>query len=116
MMSLLIRWIVNALCLLAVTWLTAGRIGADSTLSLFIAALVLGFLNAVVKPILFWLTLPITIITLGIFLIVLNGLMLELTSMLVPGFHVVSFLWAMIGGIVLGILALLTNGIGKKEE
>lgn len=113
--SLLFRWLINTIALLVVTYLVPG-IHADSIVTLFIAALVLGLLNAVIKPILFWLTLPLTIVTLGIFLIVLNAIMLELTDVLVPGFTISTFFAAFIGALVLGILSLITNRIGKDEK
>lgn len=115
MASLLFRWIINTLALFVVTYLVPG-ISADSIVTLFLAALVLGLLNAVVKPILFWLTLPLTIVTLGIFLIVLNAIMLELTDVLVPGFTISTFLAAFLGAIILGLLSLITNKIGKDEK
>lgn len=115
MASLLFRWIINTLALFVVTYLVPG-ISADSIVTLFLAALVLGLLNAVVKPILFWLTLPLTIVTLGIFLIVLNAIMLELTDVLVRGFTVSTFLAAFLGAIILGLLSLITNKIGKDEK
>jgi Predicted membrane protein len=113
--SLLLRWIVNTLALFIVATVVPG-FKYDSIVTLFIAALVLGLLNAIVRPILFWLTLPLTIITLGIFLIVLNAIMLELTDVLVPGFSISSFVAAIIGAIILGLLSLITSRIGKEEK
>ena len=80
------------------------------------AALILGLLNAIVRPILFLLTLPLTIVTLGLFLIVLNAVMLELTAWLVPGFHIDSFGWAIVGAIVLTLVSLVTNRIGEAAS
>jgi putative membrane protein len=88
----------------------------QSWVSLAIAAAVLGLLNAIVRPILFVLTLPITVVTLGVFLLVLNAIMLELTAFLVPGFAIDGFLWAMIGALVLSIISLFTSRIGKNDE
>ena len=114
-MYLLIRWLLNTLALFVVVELVPG-FHYRTLVSLAIAALVLGLLNAIVRPILFVLTLPLTIVTLGLFLIVLNAIMLELTAWLVPGFRIDNFVAALIGAIVLGIISWVTNRIGRKEE
>lgn len=114
-MRILLSWILNALALWIVTLLVPA-IRYDSIVALVIAAAVLGIVNAVVRPILFWLTLPLTIVTLGLFLIVLNALMLELTALLVPGFEVDGFGWAIVAAILLGLISLVTNRIGEKPR
>ena len=86
-MYLLLRWFLNTLALFVIVQVVPG-FHADSWMTLAVAALILGLLNAIIKPILFVLTLPITILTLGLFLIVLNGIMLELTAWLVRGFRI----------------------------
>jgi len=73
-------------------------------------------LNAIVRPILFVLTLPLTVVTLGLFLLVLNAIMLELTAWVVPGFDISGFGWAMVGALVLSIISLVTSRIGRGEE
>ena len=88
----------------------------QSLVTLAIAALILGLLNAIVRPILFLLTLPLTIVTLGLFLIVLNAVMLELTAWLVSGFRIDSFGWACVGALVLGLISLVTSRIGRERE
>src|SRR6266508_1614832 len=100
-MYLLLRWLLNTVALFVVVQIVPG-FHADSWVTLAIAALILGLLNALIKPILFVLTLPLTIVTLGLFLIVLNAIVLELTAWLVPSFRIDSFLWACVGAIVLG--------------
>jgi putative membrane protein len=115
-MHLLIRWLLNTLALFVVVELVPG-FHYGTIVSLAIAALVLGLLNAIVRPILFVLTLPLTIVTLGLFLIVLNAIMLELTAWLAgPGFRIDNFVAAIIGAIVLGIISWVTNRIGRKPE
>lgn len=114
-MSLIIRWILNTLALFLVVKIVPGFAYRD-WVTLAIAAAVLGLLNAIVRPILFVLTLPITVVTLGLFLLVLNAIMLELTAWLVPGFDIAGFLWAIVGAIVLSIVGVLTGWIGKGEE
>ena len=114
-MSLLIRWILNTLALFLVVTIVPGFTYRD-WISLAIAAAVLGLLNAIVRPILFVLTLPITVVTLGLFLLVLNAIMLELTAWLVPGFGIEGFGWAIVGALVLSIVSLVTGRIGRGEE
>jgi putative membrane protein len=73
--------------------------------ALLVAALVLGFVNAVVKPVLVLLTLPITVLTLGLFYLVVNGLAFAFAAWLVPGFDVSSFGWAMLGALLVGLVS-----------
>jgi len=114
-MGLIIRWIVNTLALFVVVNIVPGfHYGTIVTLA--IAAAVLGLLNAIVRPILFVLTLPLTVVTLGLFLVILNAIMLEMTAWVVPGFRIDTFGWAIVGAIVLGIISLVTSRIGKSRE
>jgi putative membrane protein len=114
-MGLIIRWLLNTLALFVVVHLVP-NFSYTSLLSLAIAAAVLGLLNALVRPLLFLLTLPITILTLGIFLIVLNAIMLELTDFFVPGFSIDGFGWAIVGALVLSLITLVTDRIGPSKE
>ena len=114
-MSLLIRWVLNTLALFLVVKIVPGFFSED-WVSLAIAAAVLGLLNAIIRPILFVLTLPLTVVTLGLFLLVLNAIMLELTAWVVPGFDISGFGWAMVGALVLSIISLVTSRIGRGEE
>jgi putative membrane protein len=113
-MSLLLRWLLNTLALFVVVHVVPG-FGYRSLVSLAIAAAVLGLLNAIVRPVLVLLTLPLTIVTLGLFLIVLNGIMLELTDWLVPGFVIDAFGWAVVGAIVLSLISLVVNRFDRKR-
>ena len=114
-MNLLLRWLLNTLALFLVVTIVPG-FHYRSFVTLAIAALVLGLLNAILKPILFILTLPLTIVTLGLFLLVLNGIMLELVAWLVPGFDIDRFIWAMAGAVVLTIVSFFTNRIGGQRR
>ena len=80
-----------------------------SLYALAVAGLVLGFVNAIVRPILVLLTLPITIVTLGLFYFVVNGLAFALAALVVPGFEVTSLLWAMLGALVVSIVSWFTG-------
>jgi putative membrane protein len=112
--SLLLRWLLNTLALFVVVTVVP-NFHYRGWISLAIAAAVLGLLNAIVRPILFVLTLPLTVITLGLFLLVLNAIMLELTAWLVPGFDINGFWWAIVGALVLTLVSLVTNRIGRKN-
>ncbi|NLY28226.1 MAG: phage holin family protein [Alcaligenaceae bacterium] len=108
-MELILIWILNAVALLVVAYILPG-ITVASFGSALIAALVLGLLNALVKPVLIVLTLPITVVTLGLFLLVLNALVFWFAGSILKGFQVNGFWWAVIGAIVYSIVSgLLSN-------
>lgn len=103
-MRLLLVWILNAVALLAVTWLLPS-IQVTGFGAALLAALALGFINTLVRPVLALLTLPITVLTLGIFYLVLNGLLFWLASTVIPGFHVAGFGPALVGALLYGLIA-----------
>ncbi|MBP6875617.1 MAG: phage holin family protein [Candidatus Eisenbacteria bacterium] len=78
-------------------------------LALGAAALVLAALNAIARPVLIFFTLPLTIVTLGLFVLILNGLLLWLTSLIVHPFHISNFWWALLGTVVLSIISAVLN-------
>ena len=103
-MRLLLLWIFNAVALLAVAWLLPSITLSGFGSALF-AALGLGLINTLVRPVLAILTLPITVLTLGIFYLVLNGLLFWLASALLPGFHVAGFGGALVGALLYAVIA-----------
>ena len=103
MVKILVHWIVSALFLYVLSFLFRGIV-IDSAMAAIIAAIVMGLINSTIKPVLQIISLPITFITLGIFYLVINGLMLMLVSVLVPGFHVSGFGTAFFAAIVLSLL------------
>jgi len=109
-MNLILVWILNAVALLVVAYILPG-ISVASFGSALIAALVLGLLNMLVKPVLILLTLPITIVTLGLFLIVLNALLFWLAGTILRGFQVSGFWWAVGGAILYSIISGLLSRI-----
>ena len=108
MLSLLARWILNAAALLLVAYLYPG-VSVESFFAAAIAALVLGLVNAVLRPILILLTLPATLLTLGLFLFVINALMFWLVAEIVPGFKVTGFGAALLGSILYSVITLITS-------
>lgn len=109
-MVLLLLWILNAVALLVVAYILPG-ITVASFGSALIAALVLGLLNAVVKPLLILLTLPLTVVTLGLFLLVINALVFWLAGSVLRGFQVDGFWWAVIGAIIYSIVSTALSGL-----
>lgn len=108
MQGMIIRWALNVVGLFVADKLLTG-ISVDESFDFFIAALVLGFVNAVVRPLAILFTLPATIFTLGLFLWVINGAMLALVGWLMPTVHVAGLGSAMIGSFVIGGVAWLGN-------
>ena len=114
MKRFLIHWLVIALALWVTAYILPG-VDVDSTQALAIAAIVLGLVNAMVRPLLTILTLPITILTLGLFYLVVNGLTFLLASKLVPGFHVAGFWWAVLGALLVSILSSFVGGFAGDD-
>jgi putative membrane protein len=109
-----VRFFITACGLLLAAYLLAG-IHLGGATSLFFAALVLCAVNAIVRPVMLLLTLPITVVTLGLFLLVLNGAMLGLTALLVPGFIIEGFWTALFGAIIISMTGMVANWfIGPK--
>jgi putative membrane protein len=104
MKRFLIHWLVVALALWVTAYILPG-VHIDSTQALAIAAVVLGLVNALIRPILTILTLPITILTLGLFYLLVNGFTFLLASKVVPGFSVSSYWWAVLGALVVSIVS-----------
>ncbi|ATA57403.1 MULTISPECIES: phage holin family protein [Variovorax] len=105
-MRILLKWLLSAVALLAVAYLYSG-VQVQSFGSALLAAAVIGLLNMVVRPVLVILTLPVTIVTLGLFLFVINALLFWAASGLLGGFHVNGFLAALLGSLIYSLLGLL---------
>ena len=104
MKRFLVHWLVIALALWVTAWILPG-VDVSSTKSLAIAALVLGLVNALVRPVLTILTLPITVLTLGLFYLLVNGFTFLLAAWLVPGFQVGGYWWAVLGAMVVSVIS-----------
>lgn len=109
-MLLVLRWLLNAAALYLTTLIVSG-IAVEGTGALLLAALIIGLLNAVLKPVLVVLTLPITILSLGLFYLVLNGILFSLASVLTPGFSVAGFGAAFLGALVMSVLGILFHAL-----
>jgi putative membrane protein len=118
MISFFIRVLIVAVGLWLAVRLVPG-ISINSTQTLLVAALVLGVINAIVRPLLVILTLPITIVTLGLFLLVINGALLYLVGSLVPGVRIASFMAAFLGAIIVSLTSWAASwlfGPGGRYE
>ena len=101
-LPLLLAWLLNTLIIIASAYLLPG-VHIESFVTALVASLILGIINATLKPLLVILTLPITLITFGLFYLVLNALIIMLATLIVPGFSVDSFWWALLFSIVISI-------------
>ncbi len=112
-MRTLLRWVISAATLMLVAYYMPG-ISVHSFWAALVAALILGLLNALIRPILLLLTLPINILTLGLFTFVVNGLVFWLASTIVKGFYVIGFWPAFWGALVMWLVGWLVNDLLKK--
>jgi len=105
---LLVRWGINSIALFAVAHLVAG-VSVERWQSVLAGALVIGLLNAFLRPVLILLTLPVNVLTLGLFTLVVNGCVFYLAASLVKGFHVTGFWSAMVAALVFSIVSFFLN-------
>lgn len=105
-MKLLSKWLLSAAALLLVAYIYPG-VAVKSFGAALVAAFVLGLLNTVVRPVLVVLTLPVTLVTLGLFMFVINALMFWAAASLLDGFHVNGFLAALLGSLIYSVLGLV---------
>lgn len=113
-MKLILRLIINALIILIIAEVVPG-ITVSGFWTAIIVAIILGLINITLKPILILLTLPINILTLGLFTLIINGLLLWLTAAIVKGFNVAGFWPAFIGALIMSLLHLAMNALQRVE-
>lgn len=109
-MSFMIQWLVSTAAIVITAYLLPG-VKVAGVFAALVAALVLGLINAVLKPLLILLTLPLNILTLGLFTLVINALLIMLAAAIVPGFFVQGFWWALLFGLVLAIVNFALGAI-----
>ncbi len=114
-MSLLLRLLLNALGVILVSYIVPG-VHVSGFFTALITAFVIGLINAVIRPVLLILSLPINILTLGLFTLVINALMFWLASALVPGFQIAGFGAALIGALVFWIISWATNVLVREQS
>ena len=109
-MRLLLQWLVNALALVALPYIFTS-ITVDSFVTALVVALVLGLINTLIRPLLVILTLPVTIVTLGLFIFVINGLLFWAVGSFVPDFQVSGFWAGFFGAIVFSLISWILSAI-----
>jgi putative membrane protein len=114
MVAFLVHWVVVGVALWVTVQLVAG-VTIGSWTSLALAALVLGFVNAIVRPILVILTLPLTVLTLGLFYLVVNGIAFGIAAAVVPGFNVASWTAAILGALVTSLVSWFVGIFVKRD-
>ncbi|MGL5032564.1 MAG: phage holin family protein [Microcystaceae cyanobacterium] len=110
-----ITWLITAISLLVTAYLVPG-IRLDGVTAAAIAAIVLGLVNALVRPLLLLLTLPLTVLTLGLFLFVVNAISFSLVAYFTPGFTIQSFWDALIGSVVLSLISGVLNQLFGTQD
>lgn len=109
-MYLLLRWVISALSVYVTAYIVPGVTVANAWTAL-VAALVIGLVNALIRPLLILLTLPVNILTLGLFTLVINAVLFWLASTIVKGFDVANFTAAFLGALVYWLVSWLVNGL-----
>ena len=115
MLFLLTRWLVITVAILVAATILRKGIHVDSLTTAIIAAAILGVINAFLRPVLLILTLPLTILTLGVFTFVLNAFMLLLVAYFVPGLEIDGFSWAFLGALIISIVSWIANHFINKS-
>jgi len=115
MLFLLTRWLVITVAILVAATILRKGIHVDSLTTAIIAAAILGIINAFLRPVLLILTLPLTILTLGVFTFVLNAFMLLLVAYFVPGLEIDGFFWAFLGALIISIVSWIANRFINKS-
>lgn len=110
MQGILIRWFITTLAVLVVPYVISG-VRVEGLGTALAAGAILGVLNAVVRPVLILLTLPLTVVTIGLFIFVINALLFEFAAAIVPGMHVASFWSALFASIVVSIVSWILNSV-----
>ena len=110
MMHILFQWLIKALAVYATAHILGG-IHIKSFGAAILVALVLGLVNAVVRPVLLFFSIPFIIVTLGLFLLVINALLLQLSASIVSGFTIDSFGWAVVGSIVISAISWMLSSL-----
>jgi putative membrane protein len=121
-MNLLIRWIISSFSLFVAAWLVPGiRVEGNAWGAYAVMAVILGFINAVIRPLLQLLSLPFIVLTLGLFLLVINGLTLWMASAIAVklfhvGFYVDGFWSALLGALIVSIVSMILSSLLRKRE
>ncbi len=113
-MKFILKLLVTGLAVLITSYLLPG-VTVDGMMGAIIVAAVLGLLNAIVKPLMVLLTLPVTVITLGLFLLVINAVIIMIADSILPGFDVENFWWALLFSLILSVISSVFEATSGKE-
>jgi len=111
----ILRWVVNALILMGITYVVPG-VEVVSFWTALMVALVLALVNAIIRPFLLILTLPINILTLGLFTLIINGFMFWIVSSVVKGFTITNFWSAVIAALIYSLISIALSSFGKTQD
>jgi len=114
-MRFLINWFLYAIAIVLTAWILPG-VRLDGFFAALVTAAILGLVNGILRPVLFIFTLPLTILTLGLFTFVLNALMVLLAAAIVPGFTVTGFWWALLFSLVLSVFVYFLGEATEPPE
>jgi putative membrane protein len=115
MLNLLLQWIVIALGLMLIAWLLPGVFIANFVIAM-LAALVVVLINQLIRPVILLLTLPINILTLGLFVFIINAILFSLAAWLVPGFVVTNFWNALLGSLLLSLIVMPLSNMWRERR
>ncbi len=116
-MRFIIHWILYAVAIALIAYFLPGVTITGGVITVIMLSVVLGIINTVIRPVLHFLTMPISVLTLGLFSLVVNGVLVMVASALVPGFVVQNLLWAIAFALILSIVNGILNSLaGKKKE
>ena len=111
----IIRWVVNALVLMLITYVVPGFL-VENFYTALVVALVLALVNAFIRPIVLILTLPVNILTLGLFTLIVNGFMFWIVSSIVKGFTITNFWSAVLAAIIYSLISMLISYLNREDD
>jgi putative membrane protein len=114
-MNILFSWLISAMVILTASYLLPG-VHVENFTAALVTAVILGIINLFIKPLLLILTLPITLLTFGLFAVVINAVLILLASSIVPGFNVDGFWWALLFSLVLSLINSFLNSVNKPPQ
>ena len=114
-MKLFFNWLIAAIAILIASYLLPG-VETNTFITALIVAVVLGLVNMIIRPILLLLTLPVTVATLGLFTVVINAFMVWIVQLLVPGFTVANFGWAVLFAILLALINMVFRSMDRRQD
>jgi putative membrane protein len=113
MLSFIVKWVLSAIAVLIAAYILPG-VSVESFWAALLVAVILSIFNAILRPILVILTIPVTILTLGLFLLVINAVIVLLTDAMIGDFYVSGFWWALLFSLVISILGAIFDNIAEK--